>query len=130
MAVSDLAYELNKRFSGGWNSLILVLLVIICLRFSGAEWKDEVLGIRLLYSLYILFAVAGLGIVFASAKVLLIRFGHHTYGYTYSDAIAGGLKYGVNAGTIIVFAIGILMVDNYLGPVKDILDVALKKIGG
>jgi hypothetical protein len=121
----DWANELKKRFGGFWNAIFLIAVLVICLRFAGAEWKAEELGTRLLYALYLVLIVAAVGIVVALAKLLLTKFNPPRYSSasTVSADVAWGLKYGIASGTLIVFTIGVLMVDDYLGPVKTLFDL-------
>ena len=45
--------EFKAKFGGIWNSLIILLVIIICLRFSSIELADEDLGTRLKCSLHL-----------------------------------------------------------------------------
>lgn len=127
----DWTNELGKRFGGFWNALFLIVVLVICLRFAGAEWKASALGIRLLYGLYLVLGVFIAGVIFALVKVGLTKFNPSRYSTTSAVPadVAWGLKYGITAGALVVFVIGLLMVDNYLGPLKEVIDFVINKIG-
>lgn len=121
----DWTNELSKRFGGFWNAVFLLSVLVICLRFAGAEWKAKELDIRLLYALYLVLLVVATGIVLALVKVTLTKLSPPRYSSasTVPADVAWGLKNGIASGALIVFVIGVLMVDNYLGPVKDLIDL-------
>lgn len=129
----DWTTELKKRFGGFWNAVFLFSVLLVCLRFAGAEWKAQELGMRLLYALYLVLIVVALGIGVALVKMFITKINPPRYSSsnTIPGDVAWGLKYGFAVGTIIVFTIGVLMVDDYLGPVKTLFDlvkdIAMKK---
>lgn len=126
----DWVDEFRKRFGGFWNTVFLIAVLIVCLRFAGAEWKDKEFQERLLYALYLVLGVISTGILFGIGSAILKRFKRS--GYSDPNAavdFVSGLKHGTVLGTIVVFAIGLLMVDDYLGPIKGFVDILVKKIG-
>jgi hypothetical protein len=126
----DWVDEFKKRFGGFWNTIFLILVLIVCLRFSGAEWKDKELQERLLYALYLVLGVISTGIFFGIGTAVLKRFKRSGYATPNTPVdFVSGLKYGTVLGTVVVFTIGLLMVDDYLGPIKELVDVVIKKIG-
>jgi len=123
--------EFRKRFGGKWNTIFLIVVLVVCFRFVGAEWKAREFELRLLYSLYLVLIVIATGGVFALLKVLFTKFNTRHYYSTSSKIpadIVWGLKYGIGSGALIVFVFGLLLVDNYLGPLKEVFDLVIKKI--
>lgn len=122
--------EIRKRFGGFWNTLFLLVVLVVCLRFAGAEWKARELEVRLLYALYLLLAVVAVGIVAAVTKLGVTKLNPPRYatGSSVAADVVWGLKYGMAAGVALVFTVGLLQVDNYLGPLKELIDLVLKKI--
>ena len=126
----DWVDEFKKRFGGFWNTVFLIVVLIVCLRFAGAEWKDNELQERLLYALYLVLGVISTGVIFGIGSAILKRFKRS--GYSTPNApvdFVSGLKHGTVLGAIVVFTIGLLMIDDYLGPIKEFVDVLIKKIG-
>ena len=62
--------EIRARFGGFWNSLLLLLIIIIFLRFSAIELATEGLGAKLSLSLKLFFGFAIFGVVLALFKML------------------------------------------------------------
>jgi len=127
----DWVEEFKKRFGGFWNTILLVTGLVICLRFTGAEWKDQALALRLLYALYLVLGVTALGIAWGTAAVILgrVRSGTSFLAPRTASHFVSGMKYGLTVGIVIVFTVGLLMVEDYLGPLKELFDVLVKKIG-
>jgi hypothetical protein len=124
--------EFQKRFGGLWNTIFLIAVLMVCIRFAGAEWKAKELEFRLLYSLYLILGVIAIGVFLGVFKAVLNKFLNRSRSYSWESTIPAdftwGLKYGIGSGAIIVFIFGLLLVDDFLGPVKDILDVLANKI--
>jgi hypothetical protein len=121
--------EIGNKFGGVRNGLFLLIVLVVCLRFAGAEWKDEVLGVRLLYGLYLILATVLFGGLIALIRVALARrAAPHSSSSAIPANVAGGLRSGIGWGGIVIFVIGILMVDDYLGPLKNLFDLAVQKI--
>ena len=126
----DWVNELKKKFGGFGNTVFLILGLVVCLRFSGAEWKDRELFDRLLFALYLVLGVILTGIIFGIGTAVLRRFKRTAYSAPNTPAdFVSGLKYGMVLGTIVVFTVGLLMVDDYLSPIKELFDTIVKKIG-
>lgn len=127
----NISREIKKRFGGGWNTILLILILMVCLRFSGAEWKEEGLDVRFLRGIYLLLAVIGLGILIAGIKLFIARLDSPSYWMNSADEVfASGLKLGILVGGIFVFFVGILLVDNFLGPFQGVIDTILEKLAG
>ena len=126
----DWTDEFKKRFSGFWNTVFLFVGLVVCLRFAGAEWKDRELQERLLFASYLVLGIIGSGILWGLGTALLKRFKRTAYSIANAPVdFVSGMKYGVILGVIVVFTVGLLMVDDYLGPVKEVFNVLVKKIG-
>lgn len=63
--------EFKAKFGGFWNSLVILLVIIICLRFSSIELAEEDLGTRLACSLQLFLACIGAGIVLGILRIFL-----------------------------------------------------------
>ena len=125
----DWVDEFKKRFGGFWNTILLIAGLVICLRFAGAEWKSEELQERLLFALYLILGIAATGLIWGSATAILSRMGKTLYSTPSTAAhFISGMKYGVIVGIVVIFSVGLLMVDEYLGPLKELFDVLVKKI--
>lgn len=125
----DISKALRQRFGGPWNTLWLILILMACLRFAGAEWKDEPLDVRFLRGTYLVLATVLLGIVTAIAKVLIARLESPLYWKSRAGETAvAGLKIGIVAGGVVVFVVGMLLVDDFLGPFQAVVDTVLEKL--
>jgi hypothetical protein len=127
----NIAGELKKRFTGWLNSIVLMAIFCICFRFAGAEWKSLDLGTRALRGLYILLGVVGVGLLGAVLRLWIARLDSPSYWRTRADEVAvAGLKVGVLVGGAIVFLMGLLLVDEYLGPFGKLLEKLFDKTPG
>lgn len=126
----DLAEALKRRFNGKMNGLFLVISLVVCFRFAGAEWKDEPLQFRMLFSAYLLAGVVATGIIFAIARVALTKINPPRWKSEsrIGEDIAWGLKFGMVLGTLFIFFGGLMLVDNYLGPFQALIDTMLEKL--
>lgn len=116
----SLVDELAKRFGGFWNSILLLVGVVVCMRFAGAEWKAQGLDVRLLRSLGLFLACFGLGAMFATGRVLASRFGGGYSRSSWHADLAWGMKFGFGAGVVLMFITGVLLVEDYLKPLLDL----------
>lgn len=114
--------EIKKRFSGFKNSLFLLLALIISLRFAGADAESQPLKGRLEYALGLILGIAILGIILGFARIIIRKINRKNEFQTIAPGIdfVSGFKYGVVAGTVILFLVGVLMVKDFLKPVEDI----------
>ena len=70
--------EFKAKFGGFWNSLVILLVIIICLRFSSIELAGEDLGTRLSCSLHLFLSCIGAGVVLGILRIFL-SFSNDTY---------------------------------------------------
>ncbi|MBK7352850.1 MAG: hypothetical protein IPI97_07145 [Nitrosomonas sp.] len=122
--------EMRARFGGFWNSLLLLLIIIIFLRFSAIELATEGLGAKLSLSLKLFFGFALFGVVLALFKMLFSSSNPPYYRLPASVNIAWGLKRGLVIGGILILIIGILHHDNFLGVLQPLLEKLVGKIIG
>ncbi|SDY63767.1 hypothetical protein [Nitrosomonas sp. Nm58] len=122
--------EMKARFGGFWNSLVLLLVVIICLRFSVIEWASEDLGTRL-YRSFSLFSWCVLfGVLLAIMKII---FSYSNPSYLRAPASVSfvwGLKRGIIIGGLLILIVGILHLDNFMGVFQPFIDKCLQKLLG
>ena len=100
--------EIRTRFGGFWNSLILLFVIIVCLRFSSLELADADLTKRVLCALQLFFGCIATGILLGILKIFL-AFSNQTY--TRAPASANfvlGLKYGIVAGGLLILKWGLV----------------------
>ena len=122
--------ELRRRFGGFWNTIFLIVVVVVCLRFAGAEWAGAPLGKRLLVALCLFLGCTGLGIPFSLGRIFAARSKPISGRPTTAESIAWGLKYGVGTGTVLLVLVGALMVKDFLGPLLDLLSKLFEKLVG
>ncbi|SFP84794.1 hypothetical protein SAMN05216419_102424 [Nitrosomonas cryotolerans] len=107
--------EIKAKFGGFWNSVLLLLVVIVCLRFSSIELLEEDLSARVLYSLYLFLGCLGGGALIALLKVIF-SFSNQPYlRPPVAVNVATGLKYGIVAAGLLVFIVGVIQLDNFMG---------------
>lgn len=122
--------EMKARFSGFWNSLVLLLIIIICLRFSVIEWAAEDLGTRLFHSFKLFFWCVLFGVVLAIMKIMF-SFSNPPYSRLPASAnFVWGLKRGITIGGLIILIVGILHLDNFMGVFQPFIDKCLEKLLG
>ncbi|MBX3616763.1 hypothetical protein [Nitrosomonas sp.] len=120
--------EVRMRFGGFWNSLILLIVIIICLRFSSLEFADESLTKRIFCALHLFLGCIAAGFLLGIFKIFL-AFSNQTY--TRAPASANfvlGLKYGIVAGGTLILIVGMLQLDNFLGVFQPIITSLIAKL--
>lgn len=126
----DFIEQIKKRFGGTLNAVLFIAILTVCIRFSGAEWADKGLDVRLLRALYIVAGVVGLGLLFAAVSVAIAYYGSTSvYRVNRVDEIGvSAFKKGVVIAGIVVFTTGLLLVKDYLGPFQKVIDTLLEKL--
>ncbi len=124
----SLESEMRARFGGIWNSFLLLLVIIICLRFASIAFADDDLGTRVHCSIHLF-----LGCLAAGFLMGLLRMFLATTNDTYTRApasanFASGLKYGILAGGFLILIAGIVQLEGFLGPFQPILDLIFSKL--
>ncbi len=120
--------EVKAKFGGFWNSLVILLVIIICLRFSSIALAEEELGERLLCSLHLFLICIGAGIVLGILRIFL-SFSNETY--TRAPAAANftsGIRFGIVAGGVLILLAGVVQLENFLGPLQAVLDALFAKL--
>ncbi|MEK6685533.1 MAG: hypothetical protein AABY99_04010 [Pseudomonadota bacterium] len=120
--------EIRMRFGGFWNSLILLLVIIVCLRFSSLELADENITSRVLCALHLFFGCVAAGVLLGILKIFL-AFSNQTYTRAPASAnFALGLKYGIVAGGLMIFIVGVLQLNNFLGVFQPVVNGLIAKL--
>jgi len=92
------------------------------LRFSSIELAEEDLGTRLFCSLQLFLSTIGIGIVLGILRIFL-SFSNDTYTRAPASAnFTSGIRYEIVAGGALILIIGMLQLDNFLGPLQPIVD--------
>lgn len=120
--------EFRAKFGGFWNSLIILLVIIICLRFSSIALADAELGERLMCSLHLFMASLAAGIVLGVLRIFL-SFSNDTYTRAPASAnFTTGIRYGLVAGGMLILLVGMMQLENFLGPFQPIMDALFGKL--
>jgi len=120
--------EFKAKFGGFWNSLVILLVIIICLRFSSLELAGEDLGTRLSCSLQLFLSCIGAGIILGILRIFL-SFSNDTYTRAPASAnFTSGLRFGIVAGGTLILLAGMLQLENFLGPLQLIVDALFAKL--
>ncbi|MXS82208.1 hypothetical protein [Nitrosomonas oligotropha] len=120
--------EFRMRFGGFWNSLILLFVIIVCLRFSSLEFADENLTKRVFCALHLFLGCIATGVLLGILKIFL-AFSNQTYTRAPASAnFARGLKYGIVAGGLMILIVGVLQLNNFLGVFQPIFNGLLTKL--
>lgn len=122
--------EMRARFGGFWNSLVLLLVVIICLRFSIIEWASEDLGTRLFHSFKLFFWCLLFGVLLAILKIIFSVSNPPYEKLPASANFAWGLKRGITIGGLLILIVGVLHLENFLGVFQPFLDKLLENLLG
>ena len=118
--------EFKAKFGGFWNSLVILLVIIICLRFSSIELAGEDLGTRLSCSLHLFLSCIGAGVVLGILRIFL-SFSNDTYTRAPASAnFTTGVRFGIVAGGTLILIVG--MLENFLGPLQPIVDALFGKL--
>lgn len=120
--------EIKAKFGGFWNSVLLLFVVIVCLRFSSIELLEEDLSTRVLYSLYLFLGCLGGGALIALLKVIF-SFSNQPYlRPPVAVSVATGLKYGIIAAGLLVFIVGVIQLDNFMGLFQPLINAFFEKL--
>lgn len=120
--------EMKVRFGGFWNSLVLLFVIIVCLRFSSLELADQGLWDRVHCALHLFFGCIATGILLGILRIFL-GFSNDTYTRAPASVnFATGLKYGITTGGLLIFVVGILQLDNFLGAFQPMVNAILAKL--
>lgn len=122
--------EMRARFGGFWNSLVLLIVVIICLRFAVIEWASEELGTRLWHSFKLFLWCVLFGIFLAIMKILFSQSNPPYQKPPASVNFVWGLKRGITMGGFLILIVGILHLDNFLGVFQPLLDKLFERLLG
>jgi hypothetical protein len=120
--------EIKTRFGGFWNSLILLLVIIICLRFSSLELAAASLAERMHCAVHLFLGCVAAGILLGILRIFL-AFSNQTYTRAPASAnFAAGLKYGIVAGGLLILIVGILQLNNFLGVFQPMVNGLFAKL--
>ncbi len=120
--------EIRTRFGGVWNSLILLFVIIVCLRFASLELVQESLAVRVHYAIHLFLGCLAAGILLGILKIFL-ALSNQTY--TRAPASANfvmGIKYGIVAGGLLILIVGMLQLNNFLGVFQPMVNGLLAKL--
>lgn len=120
--------EIKERFGGFWNSLVLLLVIIICLRFTSIGLAEESLMTRVHCAFHLFLGCLAAGIVLGILRIFL-SFSNKTYTRAPASAnFVTGVKYGIVAGGILILIVGMIQLDNFLGPFQPLVDAVFGKL--
>ena len=120
--------EIKAKFGGFWNSIVLLLVIVICLRFSSLELAAENLVERVHCALHLFLGCVAAGVLLGILRIFL-AFSNQTYTRAPASAnIAQGLKYGIVGGGLLILIVGVLQLNNFLGVFQPILTGLLAKL--
>ncbi len=120
--------EIRTRFGGFWNSLVLLFVIIVCLRFASLELAQESLTARVHCAIHLFLGCLAAGILLGILKIFL-ALSNQTY--TRAPASANfvmGIKYGIVAGGLLILIVGMLQLNNFLGVFQPIITGLLAKL--
>jgi len=118
---------IKSVFGGFWNKLFIIAVFVVCFRFSDAVWGSADFQMRLQTTSLLLGSIFSLSVIFALISAILLKINppHAKYGHPYLDGVARAAKYGFMIGGLSLTMIGILMVDGFLDPFKDLIELLL-----
>ena len=120
--------EIKAKFGGFWNSIVLLLVIVICLRFSSLELAAENLVERVHCALHLFLGCVAAGVLLGILRIFL-AFSNQTYTRAPASAnFAQGLKYGIVGGGLLILIVGVLQLNNFLGVFQPILTGFLAKL--
>mgnify|MGYP003479729399 FL=1 len=120
--------EIKAKFGGFWNSIVLLLVIVICLRFSSLELAAENLVERVHCALHLFLGCVAAGVLLGILRIFL-AFSYQTYTRAPASAnFAQGLKYGIVGGGLLILIVGVLQLNNFLGVFQPILTGLLAKL--
>lgn len=117
----SLENEIKARFGGIWNSIVVLFVVIVCLRFSSLAVVEDDLGERISYALCLIFIALGVGFALGILKIIFSYSNEPHSRLSGAANFASGLKYGFVAVGILIFIVGIMQLENFLGPLQTFL---------
>ena len=122
--------EMRAKFGGLWNSFLLLFVVIVCMRFSGLEQAGERLSEKILCGIHLFLGCIAAGILLGILRIFL-GFSNDTYTRAPASAnFTQGLKYGIVGGGVLIFLIGLLHFDNFLGVFQPVAHGLAAKLTG
>jgi len=120
--------EIKAKFGGFWNSIVLLLVIVICLRFSSLELAAENLVERVHCALHLFLGCVAAGVLLGILRIFL-ALSNQTYTRAPASAnFAQGLKYGIVGGGLLILIVGVLQLNNFLGVFQPILTGLLAKL--
>lgn len=120
--------EIRSRFGGFWNSLILLFVIIVCLRFSSLEFADESLTKRIFCAIHLFMGCIAAGFLLGILRIFL-GFSNETYTRAPASAnFTRGLKYGVVSGGLLIMLVGALQLNNFFGVFQPIVTGLVTKL--
>lgn len=120
--------EIKTRFGGFWNSLILLFVIIVCFRFASLEFAAESISERIHCGIHLFLGCVAAGFLLGILRIFL-AFSNETYTRAPASAnFVSGLKYGIVAGGLLIFIIGIMQLNNFLGVFQPIASGLVAKL--
>ena len=120
--------EIKAKFGGFWNSIVLLLVIVICLRFSSLELAAENLVERVHCALHLFLGCVAAGVLLGILRIFL-AFSNQTYTRAPASAnFTQGLKYGIVGGGLLILIVGVLQLNHFLGVFQPILTGLLAKL--
>ena len=120
--------EIKAKFGCFWNSIVLLLVIVICLRFSSLELAAENLVERVHCALHLFLGCVAAGVLLGILRIFL-ALSNQTYTRAPASAnFAQGLKYGIVGGGLLILIVGVLQLNNFLGVFQPILTGLLAKL--
>lgn len=120
--------EIRTRFGGLWNSLVLLFVIIVCLRFSSLEFADEGLSKRIFCAIHLFVGCIAAGFLLGILRIFL-GFSNETHTRAPASAnFASGLKYGIVSGGLLIMIVGALQLNNFFGVFQPIITGLITKL--
>lgn len=120
--------EIRSKFGGFWNSLILLFVIIVCLRFSSLELADESLTKRILCAANLFMGCLAAGFLLGILRIFL-GFSNETYTRAPASAnFTRGLKYGIVSGGLLIMLVGALQLENFFGVFQPVVTGVISKL--
>ncbi|MCH9638514.1 MAG: hypothetical protein K0U40_03370 [Betaproteobacteria bacterium] len=124
----SLESEMKARFGGIWNTLLLLFVIIVCLRFSGIAMAEDDLYDRLHCSVHLFLGCLVAGILMGLLRMFLATTNDSHTRAPGSANFASGMKYGILAGGFLILIAGMVQLEGFLGPLQPVLDVLFAKL--
>lgn len=120
--------EIRARFGGIWNSLTLLFVIVVCLRFAGLEFADESLIKRIFCAIHLFMGCVAAGFLLGILRIFL-GFSNETHTRAPASAnFARGLKYGIVSGGLLIMLVGALQLNNFFGVFQPIITGLVAKL--